>query len=273
MSISFDRVSTQYDTSRSIPSDALEQIVNCILECVAATPETHFFEPGVGTGRIALPFVQRGYRYTGIDISENMMAELHQKVAGLSHRLTLLQADVTALPFEDQTFDVAIAVHLLHLVWDWTKALNEIRRVLKPDGIFLYHYGRVRPMADEEASRNPGVAAFERQWRSILAAHQFEVKYGASEAQVLQVLQQQEATLETRIPVEWRVPLTVGTLLNRYQQRLYSPCWQIPDKIFSQAIEQLTAWCEQFFDSCDIDLSYTNQFKLVVVQNWARSQG
>lgn len=270
MSISFDRVSAQYDASRTIPPDALERIVDCMLDCVAATQETHFFEPGIGTGRIALPLVQRGYLYTGIDISENMMAELRQKVAGFSHRLTLLQADVTNLPFEDKTFDVAIAVHLLHLVADWPKALHEIRRVLKPDGIFLYSHGRVRPMVNQEDDRNPGVAAFKQKWQALLAEHQFEIQYSASESEILQLLQQQGATLETLIPVEWRVPLTVGELLSRYQQRLHSSCWQIPDEIFSQAIAQLTTWCECFFDAWNTDLSYTNPFKLVVVRDWAR---
>jgi SAM-dependent methyltransferase len=34
---------------------------------------------GVGTGRIGLPLASLGYRYTGVDIAEKMLAQLEQK--------------------------------------------------------------------------------------------------------------------------------------------------------------------------------------------------
>lgn len=269
MSISFDRVSHHYDASRGIPAEVSAQITDCMLQQVAATPETHFFEPGIGTGRIALPFIQRGYSYTGIDISDRMMAELRHKVENIPHRLTLLQGDITALPFADNCFDVAIVVHLLHLIPNWQQALAEIRRVLKPNGVFLYSHGNVRPAEIATARTNPYWYAFEQQWQAILAQYDFQIQYGIAEAEVLQTLAAQGATLETLIPAQWRIPLTAETLLNSYQQRLFSPCWQVPDDIFVEAIAQLTQWCHQQYESLQVDLSVETQFKLVVVRNWA----
>jgi ubiquinone/menaquinone biosynthesis C-methylase UbiE len=269
LSISFDRVSTRYDASRGIPAEVSEQITQGMIQVVQPTSETQFFEPGVGTGRIALPFVQRGFAYTGVDLSEPMMDELRRKLVGLNHRLTLHQADVTALPFADRCFDVAIGVHLLHLVEDWRQALAEIRRVLKPSGVLLYSHGRTRPTSEAEASFNRGLHTFEQQWRSILLTYGYEMRYGAAEADVLPILQAQGAQLEPLVLARWRVSQTVATVLQSYQQRLYSPCWQVPEAIFLPAIEQLTQWCGQHYRSLEQDLSFENQFKLVVVRGWA----
>ncbi|TVP68128.1 MAG: methyltransferase domain-containing protein [Leptolyngbya sp. LCM1.Bin17] len=47
---------------------------------VRSTPDTTLFEPGIGTGRGALSLVERGYAYTGVDVSEAMMDKLRQKI-------------------------------------------------------------------------------------------------------------------------------------------------------------------------------------------------
>lgn len=272
MSISFDRASHFYDATRTIPAEALEQIVDSIVQVTKATPDTQFLEPGIGTGRIALPFLQRGYRYTGVDISENMMTELRRKIEASDYRLTLIQGDVTALPLPDRSFDVAIAVHLLHLVSDWQAALAEIRRVLKPDGMFIYTHGRTRPADPQEAGVNPGWYAFEQQWRSILRDCNFQVQYGANEIDVVNVLEQQGATIERITPAQWQVKQTVKNLLESYQNRIYSPCWQVPDDVFENAIDRLTNWCYQHFESIDLDVSYQAEFRFVAVRGWGNRE-
>lgn len=44
--------------------------------------------------------------------------------------------DITDIPFEDGSFDFAIANHMLYHVPDLDKAIGEVHRVLKPDGVF-----------------------------------------------------------------------------------------------------------------------------------------
>lgn len=266
MAVSFDRVSDIYDATRGLPPNVSEQVTNCILNLVCATPDTTFFEPGIGTGRIAIPIVQRGYSYTGADISEKMLDELRRKLQGVPHRFALVNADATALPFGDDSFDVALTVHLLHLIPAWRQAIAQIRRVLKPEGIYLYSHGRMNSKTDV----TQGQIDFEQRWQTILAECGHAVKhYGATEEEVLEALSEQGATLETVVAAQWQVELTVGKLLNQYENKIYSSCWQVPDDIFSRAILDLREWCQQHYDSLDYDLSHEAKFKLVVVRNWA----
>ena len=139
--VSFDRAAEYYDTTRGYADGSAERIRDAIVAYASAGRDTRFLELGVGTGRIALPFIRAGYDYTGVDISPAMMARLADKLAGDSgaaaYRFQLHEADITALPFEAQRFDVIIAVHVLHLVADWQRAIQEARRVLRPGGWLL----------------------------------------------------------------------------------------------------------------------------------------
>ncbi|XGV97990.1 MAG: class I SAM-dependent methyltransferase [Leptolyngbya sp. BL-A-14] len=270
MSVSFDRVSDLYDATRGLPLDVSEQVTECILRLTSATSETHFFEPGIGTGRIALPIVQRGYAYTGIDISDEMMNVLRRKLEGLPHQLTLVKGDATALPFADRSFDVALTVHLLHLVSHWQKVLAEIRRVLKPEGLFLYTHGRGRDAKPGDFDFNQPQYEFKQRWDEILASYDFQLTdYGATEADVLDTLTQQGATIDTIVAAEWRIEQTIGELLHRYQHRMYSASWQIPDEIFAAAIQELTVWCKQHYASLDLDISHNARFKITIARHWA----
>ncbi|TIR94430.1 MAG: methyltransferase domain-containing protein, partial [Mesorhizobium sp.] len=50
-------------------------------------------------------------------------------------RITIEQADATALPFEDNVFDRALALLVLHFVPETGKAVAEMRRVTRPGGV------------------------------------------------------------------------------------------------------------------------------------------
>src|SRR5215211_953512 len=139
--VSFDRAAEYYDATRGYRDGSAERIRDAIVAHTGAGPSTRWLELGVGTGRIALPFIRAGYDYTGVDISQAMMDRLVGKLAEDSgrpeYRFELRQADITELPFEDSAFDVIIMVHVLHLVADWQAVLREARRVLRPGGWLL----------------------------------------------------------------------------------------------------------------------------------------
>src|SRR5262249_33965258 len=135
--VGFDRATSFYDATRCLPRGVPEQVRDQIIQRTGAGQNTRFLEIGVGTGRIALPFVWIGADYTGADLSLPMMEVLCRKIATIpegARRLKLARADAMALPFADASFDVIIMIHLLHLVSDWRVTLRECRRVLREGG-------------------------------------------------------------------------------------------------------------------------------------------
>ena len=66
------------------------------------------------------------------DLSEAMASRAKGGAGGLT-----IAADEEALPFAEQSFDLVISCLALHWVNDLPGALIQIRRALKPDGLFL----------------------------------------------------------------------------------------------------------------------------------------
>ncbi|WP_051212074.1 class I SAM-dependent methyltransferase [Butyrivibrio fibrisolvens] len=69
------------------------------------------------------------------DFSEGMLDTAKNNV-GERDNVEYKQIDVQNIPFEDNSFDIVIANMMLYHVPDINKAVSEIRRVLKNDGIF-----------------------------------------------------------------------------------------------------------------------------------------
>lgn len=83
---------------------------------------------GGGTGNYALAFRRDGWEPVVIDRSAEMLARATAK------GLKTVQADAQRLPFEDNAFDAATMISMLHHVEDRRAALAEARRILRPRG-------------------------------------------------------------------------------------------------------------------------------------------
>lgn len=97
----------------------------------------------VGTGRgIALPGLWerlQPQRLVGIDIDDSILLEANEtlKKNRLGDKIEVVKGDVRNLPFKNQTFDVVIDFGTLYHIANPQQALQEIRRVLVPNGIFI----------------------------------------------------------------------------------------------------------------------------------------
>jgi ubiquinone/menaquinone biosynthesis C-methylase UbiE len=67
-----------------------------------------------------------------------MVARLRRRIAAERPSATVLQASAEELPFEDESFDVAVSTLVLCTVGDQPRALGELRRVLRPGGRLLF---------------------------------------------------------------------------------------------------------------------------------------
>jgi ubiquinone/menaquinone biosynthesis C-methylase UbiE len=89
-----------------------------------------------GFGRHSVPLARAGYRVTGVDRSEALLAEARRRAGG-QRWPKLARADYRDLPFSDASFDAALNLFSsLGYLGDEedTKALAEIGRVLRPGG-------------------------------------------------------------------------------------------------------------------------------------------
>ena len=88
---------------------------------------------GCGTGHHVKDLAARGLDVTGIDGSAEMLEEARRS----NPSTQLHQADVAALPFSDESFDLALCVEVLRYLPDPSTCIAEMARVLRPGGICL----------------------------------------------------------------------------------------------------------------------------------------
>lgn len=96
---------------------------------------------GCGTGRYGLRLAKSGYSVTFSDLAENMLEATRRKAAeqGMMARCSFLRADIMDLrAFPENHFALAIAQgDVLSFARYPPKALKEIRRLLRPDGVLV----------------------------------------------------------------------------------------------------------------------------------------
>jgi phosphatidylethanolamine/phosphatidyl-N-methylethanolamine N-methyltransferase len=98
-------------------------------------------EVGVGTG-LALPLYDGAARVTGIDFSEEMLAQARRRAADLDHVAALRQMDARSLDFPEGRFDVVVAMYLISVVPEPERVLAEMARVCRPGGevVIVNHF-------------------------------------------------------------------------------------------------------------------------------------
>lgn len=109
-------------------------------------------ECGCGTGRFwDVHPGPTSLRLTLTDLSAGMVDEAMARAAASGFIARGEACDVQALPFDDESFDVVVANHMMYHVPDPDVGVAEIARVLRPDGVALVAtngYGHMREVND-----------------------------------------------------------------------------------------------------------------------------
>lgn len=99
--------------------------------CHQATGST--LEVAIGTA-LNLPHYSDDVDLKGIDLSPEMLERARQRAAELGRPVELHEGDAHDLPFQDAAFDTVICTYSLCNIPDPQRAVNEMKRVLKPGG-------------------------------------------------------------------------------------------------------------------------------------------
>jgi ubiquinone/menaquinone biosynthesis C-methylase UbiE len=252
---SFDRAAHIYDQTRLLAEITATHGIQAILDITG--PEAFILDAGTGTGRISIPLLKRGARLVGCDLSMKMLLRLQEKFPSAQ----LAQTDAVDLPFPANYFDALLTVHVMHLVGPWREALREFRRVLKPGGTYL----NIRTYEPVGASRREQIRDF---WRNWATARGVDVRHPGAQnrTELLQELQLMGTSVMEVEVVRYPHIYTLREELERYQTRVYSDTWNIPDDIYAESIQELHAWIVGHYGSLDQGLEEEVRFAIDVVR-------
>lgn len=289
-SISFDPMSQVYDAIRGYPQEVSRKIAQEIDLAAHGNAQTRFLEVGVGTGRIGFPMGELERDYTAIDISENMLNQFEQKLCATGWRETpqpwgslpdeetnpkpnvrrfsrenkqgmmrLVQADMTALPFRDASFDAVIAVHVFNFVSAWQQALQEILRVLRPGGTLIRCWN-----ANWHERWVPGTGDIRNEWSKIVQELGGSVRFpGTTEQPVTAWLQAHGLETEQREMLRWERPVTPRLIFESLSQYQWTGTWSVPDDLFAASMQRLRQWIDEHYGG-KIDERFTEEEHLMI---------
>lgn len=117
-----------------------EPYANDIAQRIPARDGISVLETACGTGIVTAKLRERlpaGARLVATDLNEGMIKFAQQKrgAPGIEWQM----ADMTALPFPDQSFDYVVCQYGVMFLPDKTAGMREAYRVLKPGGKFIFN--------------------------------------------------------------------------------------------------------------------------------------
>src|SRR5438270_9588727 len=106
------------------------------IDDLALPPGSQVLEVGCGAGFMAVALAQRGLRVQAIDSVEAMVEQAHQHAVetGTANMLSITVGDAHTLAFDDDSFDLVVAIGVIPWLAQPELAMREIARVTKPGG-------------------------------------------------------------------------------------------------------------------------------------------
>lgn len=133
----FNMIADKYDFVNNLMSFGTQNYVKYFsIKLLDIKPHDSVLDICCGTGDLSgiIKKIQPNAQVTGIDFSEKMLAIAKKKYS----KINFLQGDATKLPFEDSMFDYVVMGFGLRNILNAEKAVEEVYRVLKPNGEFLH---------------------------------------------------------------------------------------------------------------------------------------
>jgi len=116
-----------------------DEVVDEMLHALRSFRKRLLLEVGIGTGRNALPLLEKvDSSIVGLDLSREMLELARNKISSFKRNLNLIRGDLEHLPFVDRSFDVIICMSTMHYFEHQAQTLEKFSRALKERGTLLY---------------------------------------------------------------------------------------------------------------------------------------
>jgi ubiquinone/menaquinone biosynthesis C-methylase UbiE len=120
-----------------------QKVLRPFRDRVIGAAEGRELEIGIGSG-LNLPLYRGNVRSViGLEPSSELLRMAGRKVTAASVPVEFLEGSAEAIPLEDDSVDTVVTTWTLCTIPDVDRALGEVRRVLRPDGLLLFvEHGR-----------------------------------------------------------------------------------------------------------------------------------
>jgi ubiquinone/menaquinone biosynthesis C-methylase UbiE len=118
-----------------------QKLYKSVLKNIKLETNNIILDIGFGNGYLIKKLFQKNIpiKIYGIEISNDMVnkVSLKNKLNIKNGKLTLLLENIEKTSFEDNTFDKIVTINTIYFWNNYEKCFSEIKRILKPNGIFL----------------------------------------------------------------------------------------------------------------------------------------
>lgn len=112
---------------------------------------------GCGLGTASIPLAQTGVKVIGADISEVMLTYANKRLKQRYDNLYFCKMNAYNLMMSDHSVNAIIENAMIHLVDNPTKIYEEMKRVLKPNGMLIRFSTISLPITEEQALQSKKV--------------------------------------------------------------------------------------------------------------------
>jgi SAM-dependent methyltransferase len=238
--IGFDRAAPFYDETRDLDTAARRTLTDIL---AAEVRGKRSLEIGIGTGLVGLHLARRGVSVTGLDLSTLML----HRLVGKFHRpgeVPVVRADATGIPFRSGSFDAVLSSQMLHLIDDWRTVLDEMLRVVRPDGVILIDLGN----EPDSGWGGPWRAVGRRFWEHARPSGQ-RVPEVWADGVVEAELRSKGLLGRPLTTVTATEALSLDDIIDRLDRGLWSACWSLSAEQRHHAAALTRQWAtEQYGD-------------------------
>ena len=131
----WDNVAGVYDIFVNVINRKTHQRLKRIVSDLIG-PEDAVLECACGTGLLSAVIAEKCRQLTATDFSRKMLKKAEKNCAAYRN-VRFAEADITALPYPDGSFDKIVAGNVIHLLDNPLTALGELDRVCKDGGMLI----------------------------------------------------------------------------------------------------------------------------------------
>ena len=146
--IDWGKTSADYAAHRPGPPDSFYQKLQAL---GVGLPDQRILDVGTGTGVIARKLASQRCEVAGVDISDNQIETAKNMAVHENLRIDFRVGAAEAIPFENNSFDIVTA-NQCWLYFDKHKALAEVKRILRVEGLLVLSHFSWLPRVDRIAN-------------------------------------------------------------------------------------------------------------------------